>query len=105
MLSTTLIREESCKNIQKGYYLSQDIAVFLFLFVNATFISVDFHKIINFQDILAQPPPQGAIEVDIQERIFLTKRIPRVGGDELSCTMIPTGETCGYGGSWRKEQK
>ena len=45
------------------------------------------------------------VEVDIQERIFLTKRIPRVGSDELSCTMIPTDETCGLRAvSWRKKK-
>ena len=32
----------------------------MFVCVNAKFKGVDFRKIIIFQDILAQPPPQGA---------------------------------------------
>ena len=39
-----------------------------------------------------------------QERIFLTTRIPRVGSDEMSCTMIPTDETFSYGSSVAKEK-
>ena len=38
-----------------------------------------------------------------QERIFWTKRIPRVGNEELKYTMIPTGGTCGYEISMAKE--
>ena len=38
--------------------------------MNAKSKSVDFRKIIFFQDIFAQPPPQGASKIEYPERIL-----------------------------------